>query len=1051
MPRVPEQNGAGSALAGAVVVARTLAARGLAAVQREATETTAGIRFRVRETSIGPSWPAGVYDGAAGVALVLSDWVRATGDPSARTLLAAVADGLAASASPRHNDASLYFGNGGTVVALLRAAGTLERVDLRDAAFALAKSLAKSLEHAAWPCSDLLYGPAGSGLALLQAYRASGDRTLLTGVRRCGAALRDAAETHADGIVWPLSPWGSAHDPQHSSDARTVPTVPTGLAHGVGGIALFLCQAANAIPTDRNLRSLRRAAERSLDALIRRDGDRASWPTSLEDPAERHHWCHGSGGLAHAYLMRHRLGDRDALVIACAAAEHLWRAVGGVGQSPAAEPACHCHGLAGTLDTLVAVARAAPTRTRWKRVAAIVNRIAREVAPGDAAADFGNTDSGYSTGTAGVVRALMLAVGLNAPAPYDAQSVVDLRRLRPPARSMLPPRSLFATRCSAPPESLPTVAAPIAGASLLVSATSAGNPRVSAAARALLRQERSRPVHEAWHILVAGLARLRSRHRSWVVPDALDPRLHLPIMRHISGLVWHGAETTSVRRHRREVVRFLAERHLLAIAYCLERVARDRATLLHGVVAGSLLSAEPLDGDPHRGGQRAIALRFTDGPQLVYKPRDVRVDWFIAGASAWNGHASAAMRMNDRLRAAGSALVPAHLIVPAGVTHGYAERLQIERTPLSLGKPDRYRGRFAGPVDPVRGVDLRSRRAADAFWGAAGALAGQLTAFGVTDQHADNLVVGRAAGDDAPRLHAMDCEVAFKSFSSVGRTQLVPALSGRIPEPADGPHTHYGLDARFVRFCGNGMEPWGLELDRQGRLHATEGPGAHIGRPRTSVVVNPDGSSGYGAHLGAVIRGFVEHWLVSRQLVRSLEAAARASLTGARARVLLKDTAAYVAALRQRELGVALAAGALAGVAAEGVEAFTVEELAQLQRLDVPAFDLELGAAQTGWICRPPAGRLLIESPPPSAVDSRWWRTVREFGLPDSLALSVGELVAFVAPKVVFDYRDDTHAVRVVRRRNDDRIQAVVELPSGPAQFRIEMDGGVTHWGLPTV
>ncbi|WP_433011274.1 type 2 lanthipeptide synthetase LanM family protein [Kribbella sp. CA-294648] len=56
----------------------------------------------------------------------------------------------------------------------------------------------------------------------------------------------------------------------------------------------------------------------------------------------------------------------------------------------------------------------------------------------------------------------------------------------------------------------------------------------------------------------------------------------------------------------------------------LDRLAEDReqlvATLLAGTDPGPLLSIAP-GGDPHRGGRSTATLTFTDGRQLIYKPR----------------------------------------------------------------------------------------------------------------------------------------------------------------------------------------------------------------------------------------------------------------------------------------------------------------------------------------------------------------------------------------------------------------------------------------------
>lgn len=69
-----------------------------------------------------------------------------------------------------------------------------------------------------------------------------------------------------------------------------------------------------------------------------------------------------------------------------------------------------------------------------------------------------------------------------------------------------------------------------------------------------------------------------------------------------------------------EACRQAVEGHLELLA----RLAEDREQLISGLLAdtdpGPLLSIEP-GGDPHRGGRATATLTFTDGRQVIYKPR----------------------------------------------------------------------------------------------------------------------------------------------------------------------------------------------------------------------------------------------------------------------------------------------------------------------------------------------------------------------------------------------------------------------------------------------
>lgn len=1052
--------GAGG-LTGARSVSGSLAARGIAWIVGEGVATTQGARFRVRESTTGPAFPVGVYDGAAGVAMVLADWTRATRDPIARDMLRAVAEGLAASGTRRFVDASLYFGEAGRISALLRAAAVLRDPVFRDAAL----DLAPGLLRATWPLPDLLYGPAGTGIAALQLHRATGDRGWLRGARRAAEALGAMAAPVPGGIAWRMRP-DALSGSGHAASGADEGTVDTGLAHGAGGVLLFLEQAAPLIG-GRRLTALRAGAWAWLRATAVGRRGTVAWPKAVGDDRRRYHWCHGTAGLVQILTLGgrgRRRGGRSAAgspasFLASGAGRHAWNAVAPGVRSGRGESACHCHGLAGTLDALCALDA---TGVAWVRrpIARLVAHFALLAGPGDGPAAFGLTDAGLETGVAGVVRALMLAAGMPAPAPYLVDGVPDLSALRAPRRRAAAGAGRSgdgAARGSssrgsarAPAAALPIVAAPLRGddRERLVHRTTADHPRLARPARRLLADERLRPLHEAWALLAEGLAALAAEHRAWVGPSALAPAQHVAFLRPVAGILLHGTPSPAVQAHRRRVALFLVRRHLAAVGRCLELVAHDRHGVLASLVAGRLRRLEPLDADPHHGGQRSVALRFAEGPALIFKPRDVRADAFIVGDAA-SAPLGAATLLNADLARTLRERLPTHAIISAGPAHGYAERLADARRPLSGGRTLRFAGALAGAVPALRGHALRSTREANAFWRAAGALASHLAAFGVGDQHAENLVLGVSVADAVARLHAVDCEIAFEDGAGIGTTQLVPSRSRPNPEPADGPHTHYGLDARRWDLCGFGASLWALVVDGRGRLVPVESPGSVQRRPTSAIVIAPDGSSGYGAHLGAVLRGAAEHWLALRANLDTLEERLRSELEGVRVRVLRKSTAEYVLAVTQRELGGPLWTGALTPPLVPAAHPFEGAELAQLDLLDVPAFDRTLGREAVEWVARPPNGRIHVDAPYPSHLVRQWWRIPRRAARSDALARAVGELVAFATPAGAFSRQDAENGVHIVRVAAGEPVQVALAMPRGVAQFRLEHDGSVTHWGLP--
>lgn len=1020
-----EGAGVGGSSAGARSLAWALAARGIAWIRSEAVPTSQGLRFRLRETSTSAPFPPGIYDGASGVALVLAAWARAAGDEAVRERLREVADGLVASASPHAQDASLYFGDAGRITALLHAAAVLRAPDLRDAAI----DQASVLLAAEWELPDLLYGPAGTGLVALQVHRATGDRRWLRAARRALGALDAMAIALPGGTAWRL-PTGTALHVDPASPGGADGPIDTGIAHGVGGILLFLDEAVRALGS-RSAWRLRTGADAWLDSLSARAASRGrSWPKALGDDRHRHHWCHGTAGLALLYAQRAHVGGRGQAAAAARASEaarHSWVSVEGAVRTGHGESACHCHGLAGTLDALVAVERLG---ARWPRepIARLVDAIARRAGAGQGPTPFGLTDAGLAMGASGVVFSLMRAAGLDAPAPWEVAAVPSLRglhaRLTPSARvpratAATPPARPSAASRDVPPAALPPVAAEVRPGALVV-ATTAADRRVVPAARRLLASDRAAPIREAWARLSAGLAELADRRSGWVHAGALAPERHLALMHRIAGITLHGAPDALVRAHRARTARFLVDRHLAAVATALDHIARDRTGLLADLVHGPLQEFTPLESDPHRGGQRAVALRFARGAELVFKPRDVRLDAFVVGDARSNPD-GAAVRLNARLAGALRARIPTHTILGDAATHGYAERLAPAVEPVRSGKRLRFTGLLAGPLPPLRGHHLGSPHA---FWRSAGALAAHLATFRIGDQHSENVFLGTSAADGAPRLHAIDCEVAFEEGIGIGSTQLVPSRSRSNPEPPEGPHTHFGFDARQWPLCGLGAPLWSLTLDARGRLMLVDPPGSVQQRPSSPVVISPDGSTGYGAHMGAVVRGVVEHWLALRAELPALQRDLQRALAGVRVRVLRKPTADYVLAVTQRELGSPLWPGALASPRVAAARAFDAAELAQLDALDVPAFDRALLTRRDAAV-------------PLRAATA------------DALAIGIGEVVEFAAPAGVFAREDQANGVTIIRETVDAPIQLAVAMPRGVAQFRLEPDGSVTHWGLP--
>lgn len=179
----------------------------------------------------------------------------------------------------------LHFGEAGVAVALTQAvslglveAGQWLRPYLEEA-------LAGPLD---WP--DVTHGAAGQGLAALICGELLGAEDLVGRAARCAEYLVDA---QAPDGSWPL--------PQSVEDLSG--TRYTGFAHGAAGIVYFLTSCAARTGDAKAMA----AAERGADWLVRSARPSLSsaplaWTDQPGSPRVSAQWCHGSPGVALAFL-----------------------------------------------------------------------------------------------------------------------------------------------------------------------------------------------------------------------------------------------------------------------------------------------------------------------------------------------------------------------------------------------------------------------------------------------------------------------------------------------------------------------------------------------------------------------------------------------------------------------------------------------------------------------------------------------------------------------------------------------------------------------------
>ena len=1019
--------------------AETLARRGLRILGESAQETTHGIRFRSNSAAIEeglPAYPGTLYDGAAGVALAMLE--AAPLDPSGRTfrLGREVVGGLISSTPPGPSaDATgLYLGLAGTAVVIARWA-----VANGDPAWLAEALRVMALAGEAQPATcDVLGGAAGVGLGALALYRATGDARARAVIHACVERLGISARPDRSGLSWPLgedAPDGSAR----------ADDVQTGFAHGTAGIATFLTAAAESLD-DARARELRDGAFRSLDGLMRlRDGE-AAWPVGTRQPLERHHWCHGSAGIAQAYLALYELsGQVEALIVAAAAAEHTWRAVRQGSGVPADRASGHCHGLAGALELFGQIGAATHAPVWATRADAVVRAITKR-SPGRGASSLDADGCGLAYGTAGVVRSLTSwahgahwLVWRAFPEGHAESGAAVARAATAPLNDVVRPRT---RRVTLPAgfqlqDIVPTAAGALEGHGYALPVGPEHSEAVARFASSTLGTESGRELRRVLSQLRRVANDLTRAHAEWLADDALGEPVFGPLVRECAGLLLRPGDQPVAARRR--VVRSLVDRQIAALQRCLDNVARDRSTHLAALGEGRVIRVEHVGGDPHRGCGGVFGLTFADGRRALHKPRSVLLDAFLAGAH----ESSAARRVSAQLSPPyEGAMLPQHDVVPAGSWHGYVE--QVRSTYSPLGDTDSAL-HFRWPTlgrPPAEAAALLAPGTEPRFWYSTGLLAGHATCFGIGDLHGENLVFGTSRAVKEPLLHAVDLEMAFMAKGGVSEAHLAPAFGHEIPVDPKV-HQHFGFQARHGGLCAMGAEEWCVLVTPSGVM-PTRRPHQLAGRHAPNAVRNSDGRFGYGDHLCAVVRGFTDYWVAARPIHAALAQSARTELTGAMVRVVVNASRAYVAPRHVRMLGGPLWPGASWFGAYGDATPLHEAELAQLDALDLPYFFQRLGTPGPRWMNE--SVETVTDLVPFTTIADPFWSVIEAFRSHEVLARGLADLVAFGAPHGPFDQRDDALGVRVGRVSDDPRLQLAVATADGVLRFRLELDGAVRWW-----
>lgn len=235
----------------------------------------------------------------------------------------------------------LHFGQAGVAVAISEAISA----NLIEMTPTILESIEASLIGPLdWP--DITHGAAGQGIASLYCFDRLGEPSLGSAVHRCVEYLLE--EQQSDGS-WIMPP---------GVEGMSGETL-TGFAHGVAGIVYFLAEYASRTGNGRVESAWRAGAEWLVGRAVESADGSLSWPYSDRNPAAWKWWCHGSPGIALAFLrIYERTGESRFEEIAAKALRVHPAHVRYANLS-------QCHGLSGLGEVYLEAARVTGDRN-WR-------------------------------------------------------------------------------------------------------------------------------------------------------------------------------------------------------------------------------------------------------------------------------------------------------------------------------------------------------------------------------------------------------------------------------------------------------------------------------------------------------------------------------------------------------------------------------------------------------------------------------------------------------------------------------------------------------------
>ncbi|MCI0613870.1 hypothetical protein L0244_12870, partial [bacterium] len=259
-------------------------------ILKRATPTTMGLRFPAdSKNGFESRYEYKLYDGAAGIGVVLLDLFRATKNQRYARIVEEISYGLVTS-TPESPPllGGMYSGFAGVGFFHLACARIFRKQRFLDYAIEVAKLLSQS-PHVD---TDLFRGAAGTGWLFLALFYATRDQSFLEPAKNAASFLQETKIDFGGMFAWPI------HDPRQPlpADDQTygdfATQTHTGLAHGAAGICLFLLELCS-LTEDAATNKLLEGAFQWLNSRSFRERNGTVWPRSDEHRVIQDHWCHG--------------------------------------------------------------------------------------------------------------------------------------------------------------------------------------------------------------------------------------------------------------------------------------------------------------------------------------------------------------------------------------------------------------------------------------------------------------------------------------------------------------------------------------------------------------------------------------------------------------------------------------------------------------------------------------------------------------------------------------------------------------------------------------